>query len=721
MLTRIHIPGVKDLHVAVDGILWNGEGRFFYNGVVIQFRPVPLQLATLGSVPPKSVVKGLTSPPGLTPLRHGTLPSKTISIHGPQPSAKPMSPLRSLTLCILWCKLAPVSDSRFVLLLHPLWIECNRPLTRYCQRIAHDRLRTPNLFGMTAAFTLHAEPTFPLACGSSLMGPPLMSFNWTLRSHSRMSQHQPTGYCWYPQEIRGNVGIAICRPSHLPPPARCRGRLDALDERPPFVLGSALTAYDLFGSSSEGPSVHNSSTSSLSSSTSSADTSSEPPHHSAASSSAGVSLLQKEAIIHPMPPQRRPVPTPCRSRLSALSVGTCDQHMNSKAHEPAIVPDTVESAQLQCPECHNQQMPHPPLPVRSVVSPPEATLLSIHGALETQSTSESEQLRILDCRLSAPWFHTWQHSLPALRLPAWLRTLVTSPRPPGPVIAVHVYTDGSAKPGFAGGWAAVLVDEVLTPAGSAYCYAAYMAGNMRDFQLTPLCDSADNIAAEHAAAVMASAWMHVWADCEGAVHAANASQKPAGSGKHCLGECLRILQQAHESRPGLRTFCWTKGHSGNAFNELADALAYAAREQRASTRIPDAFFPLLCHPAFPWLWLLYGSPALPSLAQLSRGEYEPPEGPAPHHIKCSSHPSRKQKPGKPNLLGVASYNCQTLRNRRNYVQSQFQQDDLHIIGLQESRDRKSYQVAGGDCFGFHSVQDRAVVSYGAKSSSDSSI
>ena len=80
-----------------------------------------------------------------------------------------------------------------------------------------------------------------------------------------------------------------------------------------------------------------------------------------------------------------------------------------------------------------------------------------------------------------------------------------------------------------------------------------------------------------------------------------------------------------------------------------------------------------------------------------------PEGPAPHHIKCPGIPSRKQKPGDPFLLGIASYNCQTLRNRRNFVQTQFQQDNLHIIGLQETRDRKSYQVAGADYLGFHSA------------------
>ena len=572
LLTRIHIPGVKDLHVAVDGILWNGEGRFFYNGVVIQFRPLPLQLATL---PVHSVQERIE---GICAAQIGCEgPNLSTWTHAPEAWHAAFAEHFHAWATAFRDAYEPTPQYNTVYLVVQagpcLRLSLRTPLAPSLDRVqqAFDELlptHGPRQVEDTkfvwddCCIYIARRADFPTSMWFVLNGP---TFD-VLQLDSKESLADvpaPTGYCWYPQETRGNVGIAICRPSRLPPPARCRGRLDALDERPPFVLGSALNAYDLFGSSSEGPSVAASATSSTSSSISSSDTSPEPPSNPVASSSVGVSLLQKEVILRPTQPQRRSVPTPCRSRLSAPSAGACDQHVTSQASELTTAIDAAESARLQCPESHNQQMLRPPLSVGSATALPEATLLSIHGALDTQPTSESEQLRILHCRLSAPWFHTWQHSLPALRLPAWLRTLVNSPRPPGPVIAVHVYTDGSAKPGFAGGWAAVLVDEVLTPAGSAYCYAAYMSGNMRDFQLTPLCESADNIAAEHAAAVMASAWMlsapdglpvHIWADCEGAVHAANGSQKPAGSGKHRLGECLRILQQAHESRPAYEPF-----------------------------------------------------------------------------------------------------------------------------------------------------------------------
>ena len=140
----------------------------------------------------------------------------------------------------------------------------------------------------------------------------------------------------------------------------------------------------------------------------------------------------------------------------------------------------------------------------------------------------------------------------------------------------------------------------------------------------PLCDTSGNIATEHAAAVVATAWLlsapdglpaHVWADCEAAVHGATGANKVAeGRGTHKLGTCLRCLQQCHEARPGLRTFNWVKGHSDNVFNALADSLANEARKGNVSSFLPPALLPLLAHPLLPWLWRIYSrTEALPPL------------------------------------------------------------------------------------------------------------
>ena len=57
------------------------------------------------------------------------------------------------------------------------------------------------------------------------------------------------------------------------------------------------------------------------------------------------------------------------------------------------------------------------------------------------------ELRRLNDAVKEPWLFTWDSRLPVLRLSAHVRERLVTPRPHGPVIAVHVFTDGSSKQG----------------------------------------------------------------------------------------------------------------------------------------------------------------------------------------------------------------------------------------------------------------------------------
>ena len=76
-----------------------------------------------------------------------------------------------------------------------------------------------------------------------------------------------------------------------------------------------------------------------------------------------------------------------------------------------------------------------------------------------RQSSEQQQsvtdLHILHARVAMPWYHSWQYQLPHLQMPASMRAILSADRPPGPVIATHVYTDGSSKMGYDGGWGAL--------------------------------------------------------------------------------------------------------------------------------------------------------------------------------------------------------------------------------------------------------------------------
>ena len=113
----------------------------------------------------------------------------------------------------------------------------------------------------------------------------------------------------------------------------------------------------------------------------------------------------------------------------------------------------------------------------------------------------------LNASLTQPWFHTWSSRPPRANLPGNVVRMLQAPRPPGPVIAVHVFTDGSSKVGYDGGWAAVLADEIIGPTGTSLHFAAYCAGTLAPFLQGPLTNTSNNIAAEHAAAVVAAAWL----------------------------------------------------------------------------------------------------------------------------------------------------------------------------------------------------------------------
>ena len=249
----------------------------------------------------------------------------------------------------------------------------------------------------------------------------------------------------------------------------------------------------------------------------------------------------------------------------------------------------------------------------------------------------------------------------------------------------------------------MLADEILGPYGPSMHFTAYIAGSMRPFLLGPLSNTSNNIATEHAAAVVAAAWLlsipdglpaHIWADCQAAVHGATARCAVAGrDGSHRLGECLRALQQTHEARPGHRTFSWVRGHADNPFNVLADRLANEARKCRLQACLPEALLPLLQHPLLPWLWRLHSdSTAIPTLRELEKGVYEAPDRPLPQHIPCPGQGQHAPVSEKVHIT-VATYNCQTLKNRRNFLQQQFVSLQLDALCLHETDSRNKLQAA----------------------------
>ena len=177
LLSHVHLPGVSELCIAIDGIMWQGEGRFLHNRVVIQFRPLPLQLATLPLYSIQDRIAGISAAqvgiegPDLSASeRPGTLLLLITSGNGPPTSVLTSSPLVISTAFTWSCNVAPVSAFPWVLLLLLHSSEYSKHMTTSCLHgTGLGKWRIPSLCGMTAVSTWLGESTTLLDCGSFLL------------------------------------------------------------------------------------------------------------------------------------------------------------------------------------------------------------------------------------------------------------------------------------------------------------------------------------------------------------------------------------------------------------------------------------------------------------------------------------------------------------------------------------------------------------------------
>ncbi|CAE7479373.1 unnamed protein product, partial [Symbiodinium necroappetens] len=274
----------------------------------------------------------------------------------------------------------------------------------------------------------------------------------------------------------------------------------------------------------------------------------------------------------------------------------------------------------------------------------------------------------------------------------------------------HIFTDGSKLGSGADvqcGWGLVLCGE--DPASGALRCGGFSGGSLEPFLRRPLGASPSSFDAEVVACIVATCWaaclpegseVMIWHDCQGAgsLLAGDCSSHASGS----TASLLRPLALWCQHSGIVLRVSWVPSHSGYFFNELVDSVAKAgARYSFPAPAFPNAFWQLLTSPFLPWAWL--GARAqvdlltgMPPLEILAAGHYEPRD---PIPLACVPVPAAPEPAAVTADLHLRFLTCnvQTLKDKRPLVMQQLKERNVHVAGLQETRDALSSQCFG-NCF-----------------------
>ncbi|CAE7330694.1 unnamed protein product [Symbiodinium natans] len=320
-------------------------------------------------------------------------------------------------------------------------------------------------------------------------------------------------------------------------------------------------------------------------------------------------------------------------------------------------------------------------------------------------TPTVEQLRNCLQAISMPWSGFWEW--PAKLLSAKLCQQVAPwGGMDGPVLAFHVFTDGSAKHG-KGGWGAVLCVQTAEDVSLPFRLVGVAGGPTG--KLFPLDESLaqTNNTAEAQALLVASLFafsagkipVHLHGDsCITLGEAAGWSNtiRPKEGGEPLLHDALRMVTHCLLERGISLQHHWVKGHSGLLWNEIADRIADAGRREKLAS------VPFLRHPLLPWAWLAHTGAGLPSLDQLCQGQYEQVDVPTADDLHSILRDVHCKAPvgQKPCVLKLMTANACTLTGKIASFKQQGQELGLHVAAFQETRCKEG-QI-NGEWITFHS-------------------
>ena len=302
----------------------------------------------------------------------------------------------------------------------------------------------------------------------------------------------------------------------------------------------------------------------------------------------------------------------------------------------------------------------------------------------------------------------------------------------------HIYTDGSFiaprikdatyQPAIAT-WSFVVIGE--DPHGS-FAFVGYLAGDVileKDTRWETQGIGAarlDPLTAERCAIYWALAWAHhvltepscpvmpsffLHFDCTAAGWEASGTQGPTFDNMSILAIAIRSLAIRLSARTEVQ-YRHIHGHSGQPWNEFADVAARSRAKSEIPDLTPDHFLtPLRTNSDF-LLWST-SVEAVPN-------SFEPPcaqqslwlrgfDACLPDSYQWSPLPPVATKAAHNCAFKglVATYNVMTLRKRGalELLRQQCDRKGLHVIGLQETRDRESHFWPQGKFFRFVSAAD----------------
>ena len=296
-----------------------------------------------------------------------------------------------------------------------------------------------------------------------------------------------------------------------------------------------------------------------------------------------------------------------------------------------------------------------------------------------------------------------------------------------PVVAVHIYVDGSSfencnvLQNSLAAWAFIVMTEHVTNdsashsfyAATSHCLSSARSANHQFRGVGEL--TSDPASTESVAMIMAMTWIAQSPfDCPHTIHydsctvghfAAGESQWNAGWEHDILKQNITAMRHCFQAIGWDVRFAHVKAHEGHPINETVDALAKAtAKKVVPSFELPCHLSTVLLNRYMPFAWIsLTNAAAVPTPFGL-RGTFLA-EGPFPGQEVDTTwrhpQPSEQQTEVSVKLI-VATANVLTLdpgsksgqlqgllqMGRIATLQAQFNQAKVHFIGLQECRTQK---------------------------------
>jgi ribonuclease HI len=283
----------------------------------------------------------------------------------------------------------------------------------------------------------------------------------------------------------------------------------------------------------------------------------------------------------------------------------------------------------------------------------------------------------------------------------------------------HIFTDGSAKKERAT-WAIVIIKEVCLDGRLTYARVGYAAGEVNE-ALGPVDQNAMDAEAtaiiamvEYAIANCVAPESHVYCHFDamavgfGATGVYGMPQRRGSTStrQKAARILMTVLERRMEQQTGVCEGLHVCAHQGHPWNEMVDGMAKAVwHGWQPQTPFSFASGDLLRHPLAEWAWLQVGPTVeLPALSQLLRNEV-PVTGAIniDETLRCKplQHTNREVSVTlKFATANVATMAYGTERGEGVSVKAleilrQFEENQVHIIGVQESRARRSQCVENG--------------------------